>query len=801
MSGYTNQIACDLDFDEEGRQVGLLALHHSDNEHAYGIIQIPIAILKRGEGPTLLLSAGNHGDEYLGQIVLRRLIHELPLEELQGRVIALPALNAPAARAGARISPLDQGNLNRSFPGDAAGPPTRAIAHFVTTELVPLADAGMDLHCGGTASEYLPSTFLCRAPEAGLMARQIAMVEAFGAPDCYVVARDTSNSGYDPHAQAQGVAFVSTELGGGQQARPEVLEIGYRGVLGVLRMLEMLPPDPEAPAPRRPRYLAPAANGSVMAPFAGLFEPAARLGDRVAAGQPAGRLYAFDEPDRPPLTLAFQNDGIVLTPLGFGPLGFDALVLAALGFGSLGCDAFFLAALGFGSLGCDAFVFAALGFGSLDLDAFFLAALGFGSLGSGGFGSGCSSLDLSGQAIQLARHALRRAIERGERPRVEPLPNVRRGVEALEPPRHIRRRLVGIESGVEQEPLGIRHRGKDLAALSGADREHGPQGALCMVEHRRQPGAGRLRECLSFVDEEDEHLSSAFAASNGFEDAALGELPARRTELEEDVAPEVVRFEATVRDVDGLKRMRQPLAEDAQHGRLAEPRRPVEKQRPQTFLQAAGEVLEQLFGRGAGLVGRRGRGRPEGVGALADGRLGRARQAGLGEGVAGRDPGGECAERARDAFGGSVEAEDQVVVEAQPHGVGRMRSVEVLPDVPEALGLGHRGPERDLLDVRRQRAGHLPARVVVEAHDATQGTFGLDEQARERPGGVERQRAGLLEQQHQRPPVGFGPQRGRQQAALCGTRALLRERLEDLLGEPSHRQRAVTDCDRQKVRA
>ena len=52
--------------------------------------------------------AGNHGDEYEGQIALAKLIRELEPEQVQGRVIILPAANLPAAMAGARVSPIDE---------------------------------------------------------------------------------------------------------------------------------------------------------------------------------------------------------------------------------------------------------------------------------------------------------------------------------------------------------------------------------------------------------------------------------------------------------------------------------------------------------------------------------------------------------------------------------------------------------------------------------------------------------------------------------------------------------------------
>jgi hypothetical protein len=44
---------------------------------AYGWIPIPIARIANGPGPRVLLMAGNHGDEWEGQIVLGELIRTL----------------------------------------------------------------------------------------------------------------------------------------------------------------------------------------------------------------------------------------------------------------------------------------------------------------------------------------------------------------------------------------------------------------------------------------------------------------------------------------------------------------------------------------------------------------------------------------------------------------------------------------------------------------------------------------------------------------------------------------------------
>jgi hypothetical protein len=72
MSAGRSLIWTEVDYDKAGKQIGFLNLPHSVTRSAYGVIRIPIAVIRHGSGPTILLMAGNHGDEYEGQIALTR---------------------------------------------------------------------------------------------------------------------------------------------------------------------------------------------------------------------------------------------------------------------------------------------------------------------------------------------------------------------------------------------------------------------------------------------------------------------------------------------------------------------------------------------------------------------------------------------------------------------------------------------------------------------------------------------------------------------------------------------------------
>jgi uncharacterized protein len=150
------RIFTDIDYNKKGKQIGYLYLPYSVTRSAYGNIAVPIAVIANGRGPTVLLQAGTHGDEYEGQIALCKLIRTLEAGSVAGRVIVLTATNLPAVIAGTRVSPLDGGNLNRAYPGDPDSGPTKAIAHYVDSVIFPMTDYHLDLHSGGSSLDYQP---------------------------------------------------------------------------------------------------------------------------------------------------------------------------------------------------------------------------------------------------------------------------------------------------------------------------------------------------------------------------------------------------------------------------------------------------------------------------------------------------------------------------------------------------------------------------------------------------------------------------------------------------------------------
>ncbi|MFI6058526.1 succinylglutamate desuccinylase/aspartoacylase family protein [Streptomyces sp. NPDC051286] len=300
-----------IDLDAEGRQAGSIDIEHSDNRHDDGVIPVPVVTLSGGSGPTVLLLAGTHGDEYEGQVLLHRLMRETDPSTVSGRLIILPALNLPAVRAATRVSPLDGGNLNRSYPGDERGDPTAQIAHAVVTGLLPLADLALDLHSGGANSIYLPSTFVYAGPDPETWQRKKDAAEAFGMPWSFVVPPRLEPASFSAAADEAGVLMISTELGGGGGVDPAIVRDSAAGLRRVLAGAGVLRAPDGTPTAPPTTWLDLGRGAAVRTPARGLFEPLVTLSQRVAAGDLLGYVHPVEEPERSSEPVVAHRDGIV----------------------------------------------------------------------------------------------------------------------------------------------------------------------------------------------------------------------------------------------------------------------------------------------------------------------------------------------------------------------------------------------------------------------------------------------------------------------------------------------------------
>ncbi|MGR4067195.1 N(2)-acetyl-L-2,4-diaminobutanoate deacetylase DoeB [Billgrantia sp. C5P2] len=311
MSKRPSPISATVDFDADGVQHGFLKLPISTDESAWGAVMIPVTVVRNGEGPTALLAGGNHGDEYEGITALLKLASELRAEDVRGRVIIVPMMNMPAAMAGKRTSPMDGGNLNRSFPGDPDGTVTEKIADYFTRVMVPMCDVVLDLHSGGRTLDIIPfgASHVLDNPEQQRQALEGA--KAFGAPYAMMMFELDAAALFDTAVESQGKVFVATELGGGGTSTPESLAITERGVRNFLIHFGLV--EGEVVMPDEPQvYLdMPDASCYVQSEHTGLLELTLALGDKVEKGQVIARIYDLTRSGSAPVEYRAGRDGIL----------------------------------------------------------------------------------------------------------------------------------------------------------------------------------------------------------------------------------------------------------------------------------------------------------------------------------------------------------------------------------------------------------------------------------------------------------------------------------------------------------
>jgi predicted deacylase len=302
-----SRVQINIDLSKRGRQIGDIKLKWSDNRLGY--YPVPIICLSNGSGPTVLLTGGVHGDEFEGPVALMRLVQTLALNDINGRIIILPALNAAAVQASSRVSPVDHLNLNRAFPGDADGSPTQMMAHFVETVLLPKCDVVIDLHTGGKASIFAPCVLAQVDSNTVLGRANLALAKAFATPYLWLAGEKNDNRSLSAAAARQQVSMIAAELGGGGSCDPIMANFTE---MAVMRCLSHLGITATSNRDQVSEMECIKLTETFVSPAVGLLDRHFHIGDQVVAGQFAGWLHFINEPERPSLELKFNTSGIIL---------------------------------------------------------------------------------------------------------------------------------------------------------------------------------------------------------------------------------------------------------------------------------------------------------------------------------------------------------------------------------------------------------------------------------------------------------------------------------------------------------
>lgn len=206
---------------------------------ATGPLRLPILVARGVEsGPKITVLGGVHGDEYEGPYAVKELFESLRPSEMSGTFLGVPHANPPAFLAGTRVSPLDNGNLARLFPGDPQGTVTERIAHFLGKRIIGDSDFLIDLHSSGSSTAIPPMVgYYSHASDMGMVSK--AAAEIFGMPVLW------GHPELPPgrtitEATDRGIPWLYTESLGGGSLHLEHARMYVSGVRNVMKHLGVL---------------------------------------------------------------------------------------------------------------------------------------------------------------------------------------------------------------------------------------------------------------------------------------------------------------------------------------------------------------------------------------------------------------------------------------------------------------------------------------------------------------------------------------------------------------------------------
>jgi predicted deacylase len=310
----------EVDFDRPGKHHYRLGFHL---DSGWGFSLAPLTVINGRRPPSpgsnppgLAVFGGTHGNEWEGQVAVKRLCQELDPNEITGRVILMPQLSQSACAANQRVSPYDQVNMNRAFPGNPRGTISYRIADFVKSRVFPKVRVVIDLHAGGREGGFALCTSLHPVPDPAQFAEIRHAASLFDTPFMLIYSSQMASGLLSDEAEADGKIAFGGEFGFGEGVSRKGTEHAYEGVRNVMKHYGLLAGEiakidtTRSAAPR----LVDARNleDYIPCPRSGVWEPLVDLGEDVKEGRLIGRLHDFSNHASEPLEIHAHRAGVMI---------------------------------------------------------------------------------------------------------------------------------------------------------------------------------------------------------------------------------------------------------------------------------------------------------------------------------------------------------------------------------------------------------------------------------------------------------------------------------------------------------
>lgn len=250
--------------------------------HTQNSIDVPVIIERsKKPGPTVLITAGIHGDEVNGVEIVRQIIAKGINKPKRGTIICVPVINVFGFINMNREFP-DGRDLNRVFPGNKSGSLASRVAHKLMKEIVPHADLILDFHTGG-ADRF-------NAAQIRIVKNEIVLDElahAFGAPFIYY--SGNIKKSFRSSCYKLGIPMLLFEGGKSFHIDNTITNTGVNGAKRVLHHLGMLNSKFKVSRPKK-QTVKILDSKWIRANYSGMFKASVSLNSQVKKGDVIGNI-------------------------------------------------------------------------------------------------------------------------------------------------------------------------------------------------------------------------------------------------------------------------------------------------------------------------------------------------------------------------------------------------------------------------------------------------------------------------------------------------------------------------------
>ncbi len=241
------------------------------------IVEIPVFVERsKIPGPTVLITAGIHGDEVNGIEIVREVISHKMNVPARGTIICIPIVNVFGFINKSRYFP-DGRDLNRMFPGSKTGSLASRFADHFVKNLLEKSDLCLDFHTGG-AERFNAAQVRIEPGNAQLE----ELADVFNAP--FTIYQSCIKGSYRDTCRKRGIPILLNESGKTMALHKELCKEATDGIARVLNSLGMLRPKMKVP-PKMHTNIKITNSSWIRAQYSGFLHVKINVQDFVSKGQ------------------------------------------------------------------------------------------------------------------------------------------------------------------------------------------------------------------------------------------------------------------------------------------------------------------------------------------------------------------------------------------------------------------------------------------------------------------------------------------------------------------------------------